>query len=85
MLGNLAGLAVALADMILFLDYPLLHFLFVLGSFFLAFFAARTLTNYSTAFGFGIILVAASSVNIIWARPIRCGRISASRCGPRSA
>ena len=68
-LGNLAGLALALAGIVLFLDYPLLRFLFVVSSFFLAFFLTRTLVNYSMAFGFSIILVAASSVNIIWARP----------------
>jgi uncharacterized membrane protein YccC len=65
-LGNLAGLALTLAGMVLFIDYPLPHFLFVVGSFFLAFFLIRTLANYSLAFGFSIILVAASSVNIIW-------------------
>jgi uncharacterized membrane protein YccC len=68
-LGNLAGLALALAGIVLFIDYPLPHFLFVVGTFFLAFFLIRTLTNYSLAFGFSIILVAATSVNIIWARP----------------
>ena len=68
-LGNLAGLALALAGIMLFVDDPLLHFLFVVGTFFLAFFLTRTLANYSMAFGFSIILVAASSVNIIWARP----------------
>jgi uncharacterized membrane protein YccC len=68
-LGNLAGLALALAGIVLFIDYPLPHFLFVVGTFFLAFFLIRTLANYSLAFGFSIILVAASSVNIIWARP----------------
>ncbi len=68
-LGNLAGLALALAGIVLFIDYPLPRFLFVVGTFFLAFFLIRTLANYSMAFGFSIILVAASSVNIIWARP----------------
>lgn len=68
-LGNLAGLAVALAGIVLFIDHPLPHFLFVVGTFLLAFFLIRTLANYSLAFGFSIILVAASSVNIIWARP----------------
>jgi uncharacterized membrane protein YccC len=72
-LGNLAGLALAVAGIILFVDDPLLHFLFVVGTFLLAFFLIRTLANYSMAFGFSIILVAASSVNIIWARanPLR--------------
>ena len=37
-LGNLAGLALALAGIILFIDDPLLHFLFVVGTFFVAFF-----------------------------------------------
>jgi uncharacterized membrane protein YccC len=68
-LGNLAGLALALAGIILFIDYPLLHFVFLVSTFFLAFFLIRTLANYSMAFGFSIILVAASSVNIIWALP----------------
>jgi uncharacterized membrane protein YccC len=68
-LGNLAGLALAIAGIVLFLDYPLLHFLFAVGTFFLAFFLIRTLADYSMAFGFSIILVAATSVNIIWARP----------------
>ena len=67
--GNLLGLVVAIAGIILFLDYPLIHFLFVIGTFFLAFFLTRTLSNYGGAFGFGIILVAATSVNIIWALP----------------
>jgi len=68
-LGNLAGLALGLAGVILFIDDPLLHFLYVVGTFFLAFFLIRTLANDSLAFGFSIILIAASSVNIIWARP----------------
>ena len=33
-LGNLAGLALALAGMVLFIDYSLLRFLFVVGTFF---------------------------------------------------
>ena len=68
-LGNLAGLALALAGIVFFVDFPLLHFVFLLCVFFLAFFLARTVTDYNLAFGFGIILLAASSVNIIWARP----------------
>lgn len=67
--GNLAGLTLAVAGIILFLDHPLPHFLFVVIAFYLAFFLTRTLANSNLAFGFSIILVAASSVNIIWARP----------------
>jgi uncharacterized membrane protein YccC len=68
-IGNLGGLVLALAGIVFLIDYPLLHFLFVVGAFFLAFFLTRTLSNAGAAFGFSIILVAASSVNIIWARP----------------
>jgi hypothetical protein len=68
-LDNFAGLALALAGIILFIDYPLLHFLLAVGTLFLAFFLVRTLANYSLAFGISIILVAATSVNIIWAYP----------------
>jgi len=71
--GNIAGLALALAGMILFIDYHLLHFLFIIGGCFLAFFLTRTLVSYATAFGFGLILIAASSVNIIWTRPGQSG------------
>ena len=72
-LANLAGLAVSVAGIVLFIDYPLLHFLFAVGIFFLAFFLLRTLASYSIAFGFSIIVVAAASVNIIWAssNPLR--------------
>jgi uncharacterized membrane protein YccC len=67
-LANFAGLLLSLAGIVLLADYPLLHFLFAVGIFFLAFFVTRTLANYAVAFGFSIIAVAAASVNIIWAR-----------------
>jgi hypothetical protein len=69
LLANIAALVVSVAGIVLFIDFPLPHFLFVVSIFFLAFFLLRTLTNYATAFGFGIIVVAAASVPIIWARP----------------
>lgn len=65
-LANLAGVALSFAGVILFIDYPLAHFLFVVASLFLAFFVTRTLVNYSVAFGFSIIVVAAAS--LIWVR-----------------
>lgn len=68
-LGNAAGFLVALGGMVLFLDRPLPHFLFLVVAVFLAFFLLRTLASYSAAFGFSVILVAASSVNVIWSRP----------------
>jgi uncharacterized membrane protein YccC len=66
--ANLAGIAVSLAGIVLFIDYPLFHFLFIVAVFFAAFFLMRTLANYNVAFGFGIIVVATASVNIIWSR-----------------
>jgi hypothetical protein len=67
--ANIAALLVSLAGIVLFIDYPLPHFLFVTGIFFLAFFLTRTLASGATAFGFTIIAVAAASVPIIWALP----------------
>lgn len=69
LLANIAALLVSVAGIVLFIDYPLPHFLFAVGIFFLAFFLTRTLANSATAFGFTIIVVAAASVPIIWARP----------------
>jgi uncharacterized membrane protein YccC len=67
-LANFAGFLVALVGIVLFVDYPLFHFLFVVAVFFLVFFLTSTITNYAVAFGFSIIAVAASSVNFIWGR-----------------
>lgn len=68
-LANIAALLVSVAGVVLFIDYPLPHFLFAVSIFFLAFFLTRTLASSATAFGFTIIVVAAASVPIIWARP----------------
>lgn len=68
-LANIAALLLSLAGIVIFIDFPLPHFLFTVGVFFLAFFLTRTLTNQATAFGFTILVVAAASVPIIWARP----------------
>lgn len=65
--ANLAGMAVAVIGMTLFIDYPVIHVFYVIAIFFLAFFVTRTAASYSVAFGFIVISVAASSVNIIWA------------------
>jgi uncharacterized membrane protein YccC len=67
-LANLAGFLVALVGIVLFIDYPLPHFLFVVAVFFLVFLLTSTLSNYAVAFGFSFIAVAASSVNFIWGR-----------------
>lgn len=65
--ANLAGTAVAVIGMSLFIDDPVIHVFYLIGIFFLAFFLIRTAANYSVALGFIVISVAASSVNIIWA------------------
>jgi hypothetical protein len=67
--ANLAGTAVAVIGMSLFIDHPVIHVFYLAGIFFLAFFLVRTAVNYSVALGFIVISVAASSVNIIWATP----------------
>jgi len=67
--ANLAGTAVAVIGMSLFIDHPVIHVFYLIGIFFLAFFVIRTAVNYSVALGFIVISVAASSVNIIWATP----------------
>jgi uncharacterized membrane protein YccC len=64
--ANAAGIALLLAGINLFGDYPLTHFLFVSLSFFLVFFVTRTFRSYSLAFGFSIVTAAALS---IWDRP----------------
>lgn len=69
LLANIAALLLSVAGIVLLIDHPLPHFLFVVGICFLAFFLTRTLANPATAFGFTIIVVAAASVPIIWARP----------------
>ncbi|HEY6340047.1 MAG TPA: FUSC family protein [Bryobacteraceae bacterium] len=68
-LANMAGIAVSLTGIALFIDYLLLHFLFVLFAFFVAFFLTRILANYAAALGFGVIVVAAASVDVIWSLP----------------
>jgi len=67
--ANIASLLVALIGIVLFLDFPLPHFLFTISVFFLTFYLLRALANPFAAFGFSVIAVAATSVQIIWARP----------------
>lgn len=51
------GLVVLLAGVILFIDQPLTHFLFVAASLFLVFFGMRTLKSYVAASSFGFMIV----------------------------
>jgi len=69
LLANIAAFIVAATGIALFVDYPLPRFLFIVIIFFLAFFLTRALTSQAVAFGFTLIVVAACSVPIIWARP----------------
>ena len=41
----------------LFVDYPLTHFLWIIGSFFVAFFALSVMSNYGAASAFAILIV----------------------------
>ena len=52
-----AGLAFVLLGAILFVNYPLTHFLWVVGSFFLAFYGLSVLSNYGAATAFAIVIV----------------------------
>ena len=51
------GLAFVLGGALLFVNYPLTHFLWVIGSFFLAFFSISALSNYGAATAFAISIV----------------------------
>ncbi len=52
-----AGLAFVLCGAMLFVDYPLTHFLWVILSFFVAFFSISALSNYGAATAFAIAIV----------------------------
>ena len=51
------GLAFVLIGAILFVGYPITHFLWVIGSFFVAFYGISALSNYGAATAFGIVIV----------------------------
>ncbi len=63
----IAAVVYALAGINLFYDYPVLHFAFLLASFYLVFFLKRAFTNDNVAFGFGVIVVV--SITFLWDRP----------------
>ena len=52
-----AGLGFLLLGAMLFVDYPLTHFLWVVGSFFIAFYGLSVLSNYGAASAFAIVIV----------------------------
>ena len=59
----------------LFIDYPLTHFLWVIGSFFLGFAALSVMTNYAAASAFTIMIVLAVPA---WDAPLPTAAIVAS-------
>lgn len=54
-----ASFVFSLVGAMLFVDYPLTHFLWVIVSFFVAFFALSTMSNYAAASAFAILIVLA--------------------------
>ena len=54
-----ASLGLVVIGTMLFIDYPLTHFLWVIGSFFLGFAALSVMTNYAAASAFTILIVLA--------------------------
>ncbi|MGI4757603.1 MAG: hypothetical protein ACRYGF_12240, partial [Janthinobacterium lividum] len=65
-LSYLAGLVFVLGGALLFVDYPLTHFLWVVLSFFVAFFSISALSNYGAATAFAIAIVLSVPV---WDQP----------------
>lgn len=70
-----ASLAVVTIGTMLFIDYPLTHFLWVVGSFFIGFAALSVVTNYAAASAFTILIVLAVPA---WDAPVPTAAIVAS-------
>ncbi len=70
-----ASLAVVMIGTMLFIDYPLTHFLWVVGSFFIGFAALSVVTNYAAASAFTILIVLAVPA---WDAPVPTAAIVAS-------
>jgi multidrug resistance protein MdtO len=66
-LGFGAASLYILLGMMLFRGYPMTHFLWVIGSLYLAFFVIRTATNYGAAVAFSVPIAVALP---IWDRPL---------------
>ncbi|MGI4830013.1 MAG: hypothetical protein ACRYFU_17715 [Janthinobacterium lividum] len=60
---------------ILFVDYPLTHFLWVIGSFFLAFYSLSIVSNYAAGSAFAVLIVLAVP---IWDTPLPTALLVAS-------
>jgi hypothetical protein len=66
-LATVAAVPYVAAGVSLFYDYPVLHFVFLLASLYLAFYLKRALTNDSVTFGFGVTAIVA--MTMLWDRP----------------
>ncbi len=75
LLAFAASLTLVVIGTMLFIDYPLTHFLWVIGSFFLGFAALSMLTNYAAASAFTILIVLAVPA---WDAPLPTAAIVAS-------
>ena len=70
-----ASMAIVMTGTMLFIDYPLTHLLWVIGSFFLGFLALAVMTNYAAASAFTILIVLAVPS---WDAPLPTAAIVAS-------
>ncbi len=76
-----AALAIVVTGTMLFVDYPLTHFLWVVGSFFVGFLALAMMSNYAAASAFTILIVLAVPA---WDAPLPTAAIVAANlwvCG----
>lgn len=69
------SLAFSVLGTMLFIDYPITHFLWVIGSFFLGFLALAVMSNYAAASAFAILIVLAVPA---WDAPIPTAGIVAA-------
>jgi hypothetical protein len=65
--ASAAAIAYVAIGVRLFYDYPVLHFVFLTASLYLAFYLKRALTNDSVTFGFGVTAIVA--MTLLWDRP----------------
>jgi hypothetical protein len=75
---GIAGTALTIAGMMLFRDYPIAYFFWVIATLGMAFFLVRTSTNYGAAAAFGFVFAFSPPIWIkIWTPrlrlPPRCG------------
>lgn len=67
LLSNVVGLLYVLAGLSLFASYPFVYLLFLIGSFYLVFYAKAVLTSNYVAFGFGVLVAVLAT--FLWYQP----------------